>query len=331
MTSYVATVFYPSYGGIRLRKAWNYNSSVGWAQNHLNYYKKDAVYAVFTDKACTKWTGKWLVCDETGAAQSRMDYAPGTYYVKEWQSPTGGVRDDTVYSVTVKADTYQYVTSVNSDPSVTNKATQNYVFDPIKRVALSMKKQAALGYEDRLDKNPDATLAGAQYTIYADEAMTTRIGVMTTDKNGNAAFSKDISLGTFYIKETKASEGYLLNEEVIKLTFYDKKDTDAYNSSTDRYKHYVHPLYCDKQVYNPATKKWSAKETTKLSLTSDRTNLSKSSRYAYSFTSKEVPEEVLEEPQMPVLPNTGGGAGGLFLTAVFLLWLYYLIETKGGR
>jgi len=57
------------------------------------------------------------------------------------------------------------------------------------------------------------TLAGAEYTIYGDEALGTAVATMTTDENGQAT-SDELPLGTYYIKETKRPVGYLLDETV---------------------------------------------------------------------------------------------------------------------
>lgn len=71
----------------------------------------------------------------------------------------------------------------------------------------------------------DATLKGAEFTIYNKSRQSVMVGgkeygidqaVMTisTDEHGNVATKPDaLPYGTYTIKETKPSEGYLLNEE----------------------------------------------------------------------------------------------------------------------
>ena len=51
------------------------------------------------------------------------------------------------------------------------------------------------------------------------------MGTVTTDENGEA-FLSDLPLGSYQVKEVKAPEGFVLNEEVQTVTFtYKDQDT----------------------------------------------------------------------------------------------------------
>ena len=62
--------------------------------------------------------------------------------------------------------------------------------------------------------NNNYSLAGAVYTVYSDKACKTKVGSMTTDVNGNGKLSNLTLNTTYYVKETKASPGYLLDPNV---------------------------------------------------------------------------------------------------------------------
>ena len=72
--------------------------------------------------------------------------------------------------------------------------------------------------EDALTGNVpqgDATLEGAQFTIYKDEDLTQVVDVIETklDEEGRYSATSDwLPIGTYYVKETNPSEGYLINE-----------------------------------------------------------------------------------------------------------------------
>ena len=89
-------------------------------------------------------------------------------------------------------------------------------------------------YSLRLRKtstNPDVTpidpeyfsLAGAEYTIYCDEACTRECGTFTTDEDGEAALAavngtnKLIANMDFWVKETVAPQGYKVDKDVHKV------------------------------------------------------------------------------------------------------------------
>lgn len=61
------------------------------------------------------------------------------------------------------------------------------------------------------------SLAGAEYGVYEDSACTKSVGTFVTDKDGNTE-KITVEAGTYYIKEKKASKGYLLDETVHKAT-----------------------------------------------------------------------------------------------------------------
>lgn len=89
-------------------------------------------------------------------------------------------------------------------------------------------------YEINLRKtstNPDVTpidpeyfsLAGAEYTVYCDEACTRKCGTFTTAENGEAPFSavngtnKLVANVDYWVKETSAPQGYKIDETVHKI------------------------------------------------------------------------------------------------------------------
>ena len=66
--------------------------------------------------------------------------------------------------------------------------------------------------------------AGAEFTLYSDEACTVALTTVTTDAAGEAVIDfesilkENGNIGTLYLKETAAPEGYLVNEAVYTLT-----------------------------------------------------------------------------------------------------------------
>lgn len=65
--------------------------------------------------------------------------------------------------------------------------------------------------------NPDKGLAGAEFTLYADEACMNAIATGETGKDGIVRFD-GLDVGTYYLKETKAPNGYVGSEEVLVVT-----------------------------------------------------------------------------------------------------------------
>lgn len=60
------------------------------------------------------------------------------------------------------------------------------------------------------DANSCYSLEGAEYTVYQDQECVTKAGVLRTDVNGNSNVL-ELEEGEYWIKETRAPEGYLIN------------------------------------------------------------------------------------------------------------------------
>ena len=64
----------------------------------------------------------------------------------------------------------------------------------------------------KYDEETKTRLPGVEFTLY-DEGMN-ELAAETTGSNGNAVF-RDLELGTYYLKETKAAPGHKLPDEEV--------------------------------------------------------------------------------------------------------------------
>jgi len=147
--------------------------------------------------------------DATAETPQNLPY--GTYLVKETKAPVGYLlNSDWTKTVEVRKD------------KVTVELTDDKVNDAVQRGGVKISKidsQLKEAYAQG-----DATLEGAEFTItnksigpvFVDgkEYKTGEaVKVISTDANGLAATSNDsLPYGTYSIRETKPSDGYLLNE-----------------------------------------------------------------------------------------------------------------------
>ena len=66
----------------------------------------------------------------------------------------------------------------------------------------------------------DAKLENSEYTIYKDEACTDAVETITIRKQDDGSYKATTGnylVGTYYIKETKRPEGYLIDDTVHKV------------------------------------------------------------------------------------------------------------------
>ena len=91
------------------------------------------------------------------------------------------------------------------------------------KIILQLQKQSS--NTSISNNNACYSLAGAVYGIFTDATCTKKVGEITTNANGFAAFNKSVYIGTYYAKEITAPKGFALSREV--LTFKKTNGTDS--------------------------------------------------------------------------------------------------------
>ena len=176
-----------------------------------------AVFEIYSDEACTGEPIETMApTDEKGYSKSGTlpVSANTTFYLKEVTAPTG----------------YR-ITPVQKVAVVVNQSNPTTVQDA------PIPKQIKV---EKIDSVTQAKLAGAQFTVYTDEACTTSLVasgkplVLETGEDGTATSEEFIYEGTVcYMKETKAPEGYLLSNKVYELTLKPGENGQAQVSSLE--------------------------------------------------------------------------------------------------
>lgn len=167
------------------------------------------VFTVYSDAACTK-VATTLTTDGNGTKTSGY-LAPGTYYVKETSVPSGYIRSDTVYTVTVEAG--KTTTTADNGSSLLTIVNS-------KKGSFTINKVAAYAV-----KNTDTNevvrepLTGATFALYKHEAQFGTNGlpaniedskiVATIDMtNVSSKGSGTLDPGIYWLRETVTPEGY---------------------------------------------------------------------------------------------------------------------------
>lgn len=97
--------------------------------------------------------------------------------------------------------------------AVQNVMFSNYVDPSAFSVTVEVEYGNALVIKTNVNGD---TLAGCTFELYKDENCTQKVRTGTSDSNGNIYF-KRLAPGTYYVKETKVPDGYLLDNTVQKV------------------------------------------------------------------------------------------------------------------
>lgn len=213
----------PAQGNLHLRKR---SANPTLTDGNNCYSLEGAEYGLYSDEQCTKLVHKFST-DANGRAD-KDGFNAGTYYLKELKAPKGYALDTKVHKIVIKAGettTYgangELVDIPQSDP-----------------VAILLGKVDKKTNQNK--PSGSASLEGAEFTVkfFAGEnpninGKPTRSWVLRTDKDGFAYYSEEykvsgdslyyfdgnpdptLPIGTLTIQETKAPQGYYINDELF--------------------------------------------------------------------------------------------------------------------
>ena len=201
-------------GNIKLIKK---SSNTDLTNGNANYSLEGAEYGVYEKQDCSGKASYTMTIkkgtDGTYTA-TQKEIPAGTWYVKETKAPKGYTLNSKVYTVEVPQNDTIEVTVEDNPITLT----------------INLTKVSAL--PDCTNNNENYSLQNAVYTVYTDaecKSPVTKDGknvTLTTDKNGKASVS-GLPKGTYYVKETTASEGFSLDTTVYPVDGTNDKDASA--------------------------------------------------------------------------------------------------------
>lgn len=199
---------------------------------NVNIPLKGAVFALYSDKACTKEIEEITTGSDGYAIFSPV--RPGTFYLKELSAPMYYQKSDAVMKVEVSKTTVQdKVITINIDNSLITS-----------KVMLS-----------KTDKDTGKPLQGAVYGIFKNKECTALLEELVTDAEGKAISEDDYKPGTvLYIQELTAPDTYMLDVTVHTVTVPKSKTENAYvriEASDSLIPLYVNVYKTDEETHTP--------------------------------------------------------------------------------
>ena len=171
--------------------------------------------------------------DENGYLILPESLKCGNYRIEEVRAPDGYTQNTQYVEIKVDKNTAYQMDSVSGDAII----TVTYENHPVKGKLVIHKSGETLKSFKKDFVYEEASLEGAEFEIYAAEdiftpdhqvdeqgnrhviyAKDTLVKTVTTDKNGEAVI-KDLPLGKYRVKETKAPAGFVLNPDSQEVSF----------------------------------------------------------------------------------------------------------------
>ena len=201
--------------------------------DHKKYVEQVTTYPTVT-------VHKSFFTDSQGYLILPKNLEIGHYRIEEVTAPDGYVVNKNYVEITVDSDTAYEVDGVSGDVII----EVFYEDQPVKGNLIVYKKGEILsGFENDFIYK-EQYLSGAEFEVRAAEdictpdhqkdadgnrivlyAKDTLVTTITTGESGKAV-AKDLPLGRYYVVETKAPEGFVLNPEPVKVALtYQDQDT----------------------------------------------------------------------------------------------------------
>lgn len=171
--------------------------------------------------------------DENGYLILPESLKCGNYRIEEVSAPNGYTQNTQYVEIKVDKNTAYQMDSVSGDAII----TVTYENHPVKGKLVIHKSGETLKSFKKDFVYEETSLEGAEFEIYAAEdiftpdhqvdeqgnrhviyAKDTLVKTVTTDKNGEAVI-KDLPLGKYRVKETKAPAGFVLNPDSQEVSF----------------------------------------------------------------------------------------------------------------
>lgn len=227
------------------------NTQINAIESYPEVDVTEASKEIFFDTTSTRWNGDAYVVDVT-AFYDEMEVgasAERNISYKWGNKPTPNIAEnylDGEVGVTVKC--YEKTVLVPTPPIVKVKNYKTYDFK-VEKV------------DSKVDENGNLIhLKGAEFTLY-DETGSKEIQKVLTDENGIAEF-KDIKIGKYILKETKAPDGYNKIQKPIYVNISeDGKIT---------FSNYQDKIELDSTIFTPKKEKDTTKKLVKFDEIKDR-------------------------------------------------------------
>ena len=167
--------------------------------------------------------------------------ANGYCIIEDLPYGTYTLRESTVPDIAYNGEFYigdsqERVTTFEQFIELDISESESYKYEDITDVA---KKMQITIYKEDIETGAttqgDAHLEGAKYTIYKDADCTDEVETIAIQKNEDGTYSATSGWylsGTYYVKETEAPEGYLLDENVYTVSQDPASQTEEYSYHT---------------------------------------------------------------------------------------------------
>lgn len=211
-----------------------YSSNTQLHNGNACYSLEGAEYGIYSGSSLDESTRVGTLTTDANGKMNTIELEAGTYYARENVSPRGFVKNNEVTQFTITAE--QTTTLSFTDVPQTN---------PIDILVQKVDSDT-----NRNEPQGSAKLEGAEFTVFyyagiwqTDEEPSTfgetpkRTWVFQTDEHGVVRYDQSylisgdelyaaMPLGTLVIRETKASEGYLKNQDVFVRKIYSEGDAE---------------------------------------------------------------------------------------------------------
>lgn len=180
------------------------------------YYMEQLCFWTYLESVHPKYVNGYTFVNKHGITKT-IHNAPVTY---ESNCFWGGGREFVWEAINWALDNranYKGYGKVMYNTTIENQLCGVFKAVPVEKPKASLDVVKTSANSAITNNNGNYSLAGAIYGVYRDQSCSNEVGRITTDSSGKGRLN-NLDLGTYYVKELKASPGYELDTQVHAIT-----------------------------------------------------------------------------------------------------------------
>lgn len=180
------------------------------------YYMEQLCFWTYLESVHPKYVNGYTFVNKQGITKT-IHNAPVTY---ESNCFWGGGREfvwEAINWALDNRDNYKGYGKVMYNTTIENQLCGVFKAVPVEKPKADLEVIKSSANSAITNNNGNYSLAGAVYGVYRDQSCSNEVGRITTDSSGRGRLT-GLELGTYYVKELKASPGYGLDTNVHAIT-----------------------------------------------------------------------------------------------------------------
>ena len=225
-------------GTIKVNKTFDGKKSAELSAAQRTQLAEGTKFTLYTDPECLREYKPATQLTADGLYAEFTDLPYGNYYLKETAAPAGFTLSEDIYLCKVTKDGTTYTLYTDDEtamgPASTDIPTVDNKAEEIVTGSITADKTFAETVDSAITQSMLDSTEFTLYSDYTDGILSKPVGEPQTLNKDKKAVFDDLEPGTYYLAETAAADGYLLDGTIYKCVIGADGNTTYYNINNEK-------------------------------------------------------------------------------------------------